>query len=212
MADPELELAFSCAGDRLGPGKALPAPAGQRFFAAGFREAGASAGRGPQQETRWPQLIWYGSCWPAPSRGAEAAQGNVGHLWVVAGILQRPTLSACPVPATDHDRLVERLRPVADLEGCNRPLTLASARTTSRGAGVEVFTAGGSNRTPQVAQGISLQRAAAAAAAARNDLKDIEDSLASSRQGFQQAFDQACRHQVRMALSLPRCKRRAPGP
>ncbi|NQV11040.1 MAG: AAA family ATPase [Cyanobacteria bacterium] len=196
LADPEVELTFSCAGDSWILRKRFAGTRGS----VSLQDSGGRSLQGEAAEERLAQLI--GTAAVARTRAAaEQLKERWGHLWVWQGSSSDNPLGL-PSCSYDHDRLVERLQAGADL-GVQSPLDLAVLDDIQR-RWAEVFTAGGSNRTPQVRKGSALQLAAAAASAARDDLQDIEDSL-QQQQGFQQAFDQAVDIQARIASELPRC-------
>jgi len=117
------------------------------FPAAGFLEAGP-AGRGGEGTAG--RSDWYGSCGPHAVRAAGSSR-NVGGICGCGRDPPATNLSACPVPATTHDRLVRSgCKAGADL-GVNRLVSAVLDDIQRRW--VRCFTAGGSNRTtPGVAR------------------------------------------------------------
>jgi len=211
MADPEVELAFSCRTVTAGPcANALPGNPGQRVS---LQDSEAGGLQGEGQRNGCP-ADWYGSCVPAPVRRLSSFKERWGHLCGVAGILPATTLSR---PAQFQ------LRPMtACSSGCRpvptwavqSPLIWAVLDDIPEAAGLRCSQPEAGNRTPQVRKGFSpLQRGRRRRRCkARNDLKDIGGDACQQQQGFQQAFDQAGRHSGTHGLLSCPLQRRAPGP
>ena len=193
LAEPEVEISFEAAGERWELRKRFAGTRGS----ASLRDSAGRSLQGEDAEERLAELI--GTAAVARNRGAgDQLKERWGHLWVWQGSASSNPLG--PNAASyDHDRLVERLQAGADL-GVQSPLDLAVLEDIQN-RWATVYTAGGTNRAPQVKTGSSLHNARKAAIGAQDDLEAIRDQIdqqAAAEQVFQEAEAQLQR--VRQAL------------
>ena len=193
LAEPEVEISFEAAGERWELRKRFAGTRGS----ASLRDSAGRSLQGEDAEERLAELI--GTAAVARNRGAgDQLKERWGHLWVWQGSASSNPLG--PNAASyDHDRLVERLQAGADL-GVQSPLDLAVLEDIQN-RWATIYTAGGTNRAPQVKTGSSLHNARKAAIGAQDDLEAIRDQIdqqAAAEQVFQEAEAQLQR--VRQAL------------
>jgi DNA repair exonuclease SbcCD ATPase subunit len=182
VAEPEVELCFEAAGDRWELRKRFAGTRGS----ASLRDGAGRSLQGEDAEERLAELV--GTAAVARNRGAvDQLKERWGHLWVWQGSASRNPFGLS-TDGYDHDRLVEQLQAGAEL-GVQSPLDLAVIEDIQNRWSA-VYTAGGSNRAPQVKKGSGLQLARAAVAEAQDDLETIADQIAQQAEAVQ-AFQAA---------------------
>ncbi|MEB3165127.1 MAG: AAA family ATPase [Cyanobacteriota bacterium] len=198
LSEPEVELAFEAAGERWELRKRFAANRGSVVL----RDAAGRSLQGDEAEERLAELI--GTAAVARNRAAaDQLKERWGHLWVWQGSASGNPL-ALSSQAYDHDRLVERLQAGADL-GVSSELDLA-VQEEIQARWSAVFTAGGSNRAPQVRKGSPLQLARAATSKAEQELAVIEARVAGRSQE-EQALQQAIERLADICRELPQQRR-----
>ena len=194
LAEPEVEISFEAAGERWELRKRFAGTRGS----ASLRDSAGRSLQGEDAEERLAELI--GTAAVARNRGAgDQLKERWGHLWVWQGSASSNPLG--PNAASyDHDRLVERLQAGADL-GVQSPLDLAVLEDIQN-RWATVYTAGGTNRAPQVKTGSSLHNARKAAIGAQDDLEAIRDQI-DQQEAAEQVFQEAEAQLQRVRQALP---------
>lgn len=186
MAAPEVKLFFEVDGQSWQLRKRFAGSRGSTYL----RASSGKSLHGDEAEELLAILVGTSAVSRTRTASEQLKKERWGHLWVWQGESNNNPL-ALTAKGYDHDRLVERLQDGADLSVQSKLDMSVIDDIYSRWS--LIYTAGGTNRAPQVKRSSNLNAARVAVQQVKDELEEICDRInqqAEAELSFHEAEDQ----------------------